>query len=936
MKKVIALALATNMAASIAATSPKDLLEKSVNGMVGYSDQVVMMVGEEIKYQTGISEFDHMIDDFQDSEILNDSHYRASQRLSKFETSFNRVQNAYSNLETTHAGLTFTKYMVKGLVMGGSAAVGTAIAPGVGTAIGISIAETIADGAIEGTWSYLGGEAQKNTSAAMARFLKEELGEEKEYLLRNLTPENAKEVMETFAIQEQLEKKMLCKECSPEQNRLMTNMALSNLSNIVKGNTGAINQLKGDLDLTNEQVQVNVSKIANLADDLNDFKRITNDSISNLQQGQKQINEKLQTLQGKVDQNSSKIAQNANDIKQNAKDIKFMKDFMYGQMSPKQKLKAINSGVYGENFKKEKIELIKLQAGFQENVGNLVNGGNQIATIASNLGVKLPKEFNEALSFGNKAYSSINGAMTAILNGQYLGAVAALTNLFGKKRDVGAERHAQVMKALGVINKKLDVVLANQEEMLKNQKQIMENQRSIYAKLIDIEQLVIKSSQLLFDRIELTREDIAQNRKALLGLIKKSYNNCNIFVHKTKKIMNLTDLPLTAYQKRNAYFRTTSDKEVYKNCINMLSQMSEVRDSDSFSAQFHLGMQTADGAISYAENIKEHYDVLYNFYSKLIQDKKRAYINGLIPAQNVLALKDLVKQIQNESDINRAFNAEEWQNYHGSMLNVEALIKEPLFFESVMKAANLINDFYFYLDIVDDGKMMPLEDIINGYALGKASNGYSILKDVKTHLNIALLQTSLMSGQLMIPEIYKKLEDASLIVDLNNVLKKSPTIEQNFLTYLIFNKQKEFADSFRKTGLSWNKSCNKVNSLHKRSGKGFFNRGHYSIALEMKNVHQLKKVLGVTEKTIYQVECKEKCKLVIGEARYDLPAMQDLNGGEFIIHPLAKKLAALKSLTSENMGSYTIHRDMNEQNELDAKNYRLLLIKSARALPKNK
>ena len=638
--------------------------------MPGYSDQVILLVGEEIKFQTNPDKFQPMIKKYQKSEVF-DNH----QRVNRYETTLIRINQSYQNLESTRLGLSIAEGITKGLVVAGSAVIGTVGGgPGLGTAIGLSVGQTVAESAVESAANYLGMETEKYVSAVVARVIKNEIGKDKEYILEGMTPENAKEVIESFKIQEKIESKLICADCSREQNATMNSMAIKNLSNIVRGNKGAIQQFKKDLRLTDEEVENNRKIIYQISDEIEELRKQTNNSISYLQNEQVKINQQLNNL-------SEKVSKNSKDINQNNKDIRFMKDFLYGKMTPAQKVRAINAGVYGQNFKKEKFELIKMQAKFQNHVGNFVNGANQVSAIASNLGIKMSSDFNKAVNFGNKAYSSINGAMTSLTSGNYLGAVVSLTGIFGKCVNPVNERHKQVMKALGFINQKLDQVLGNQEIMINQLNQIQQKQNVILKQLISIERTVIKIAKELYDQLELTRKDVAQNRRALLEIVKGSYNNCRTFVYKTNKILSLKNLRLSPYQKRRAYFRTTADKEIFRRCSEILTQLNQIRDRGTPSTQFQLAMQDHPGAISFIRYIQDHYNNFYKLHQIVNKNKLASYINGLTPVKNVFALKALHQKLK-VSDLSRALKQDEWLNYYGNQINIENLLKD-LFYSTL-------------------------------------------------------------------------------------------------------------------------------------------------------------------------------------------------------------------------------------------------------------
>ena len=158
-------------------------------------------------------------------------------------------------------------------------------------------------------------------------------------------------------------------------------------------------------------------------------------------------------------------------------------DFMFSGLPPDEKARALRSGLIDDRIRcpqdkpdcnpaKVKAALVKGyegQARIMKNVayaGQILQGINDIGTIAGNLGLDLGEDGNTALRIASGATNMYIGLMT----NNPLGAIASITGMFGKRPDPDAERFRIMMGVLqeqfGIINKKLDAVLNNQQTIL--------------------------------------------------------------------------------------------------------------------------------------------------------------------------------------------------------------------------------------------------------------------------------------------------------------------------------------------------------------------------------------------------------------------------------------------------------------------------------------
>lgn len=177
------------------------------------------------------------------------------------------------------------------------------------------------------------------------------------------------------------------------------------------------------------------------------------------------------------------------------------------------------------------------------------------------------------------------------------------------------------------------------------------------------------------------------------------------------------------------------------------------------------------------------------------------------------------------------------------------------------------------------------------------------------------IQVSLLNGQLLIPMLYDQIGEDNVNKTLGELNETSEIFERNFLRYFILNKARE---NFYTYGSGANYGLS------------------YRDALALKDEYKLKKILRVNESKGYDVSCIDnKCFITFNELeRIELPSYESLNRGSMIQHPSTQELVNAKFTTLSNMRGYTFAQELEKENKLDARAYRLLLLYSARELPR--
>jgi hypothetical protein len=270
--------------------------------------------------------------------------------------------------------------------------------------------------------------------------------------------------------------------------------------------------------------------------------------------------EKLDRLDKSVLNLNSKMAEVNQTLSSHGKQLTFLSDIAFSQMGPGQKAKALKTGIFADRFsckkgmeEKECKNQETLKTGLisqfeaEENVmrnvkdfSSFTRDISSISNIANNLGIDAPM-LNEAV----KVSSAASQAFNAYISGNPLGAISAVSSLFGgSKPDPAARRHKQMMnylsKQFAAIHKQFDSVHKQFEEVQKqfqavhqqfdvvNSKlnYIIKNQGKI---LKGLEQLSIQSAEqyrALDERLDNAQFDIKLTLEIVKKLLRDKWQSC--------------------------------------------------------------------------------------------------------------------------------------------------------------------------------------------------------------------------------------------------------------------------------------------------------------------------------------------------------------------------------------------------------------------------
>lgn len=218
-------------------------------------------------------------------------------------------------------------------------------------------------------------------------------------------------------------------------------------------------------------------------------------------------------------------------------------DFMMSRMTPAERLNALESGLMDARIvcpserpncdraqlRRDLIGRYRRQAELQEtfdDFSEVLNTANAITTIFTNIGVPLPREVGEALRIGNAAFS----AATSFASGNVLGGMVALSGLFGGGSDPAAERHAQLMRYLGVRFDHIDEQLAG----------LREGQQRIAEGLVTVSGQIDRMHRDLSSRLNVLNGRLFQLSQDLRTVLWDDWSACNA-VYTFAQSPNTTD-----------------------------------------------------------------------------------------------------------------------------------------------------------------------------------------------------------------------------------------------------------------------------------------------------------------------------------------------------------------------------------------------------------
>ncbi|MDD5266892.1 MAG: hypothetical protein PHO08_07160 [Methylococcales bacterium] len=227
-----------------------------------------------------------------------------------------------------------------------------------------------------------------------------------------------------------------------------------------------------------------------------------------------ELKEKSDKLQADIDNVSNDLDSLKNDQSVTAYQVGLVQDMLFDQQPPKIKLAMLDADAKPGLSVQQRTELkayfeveIKKQE-IMTTANEVVSVVSDVNTIMTHLGIK-DQRVSDAVRYGSAAVNALGQAFT----GNYFGAIATVSGLFGPTQEDSAQRQFQaVFSQLREIQKSLDQIIDLQKETLTKIE-------ALSKQLADVE----KRIQERFDNIDFELKTISSASRYLIW---KDYDSC--------------------------------------------------------------------------------------------------------------------------------------------------------------------------------------------------------------------------------------------------------------------------------------------------------------------------------------------------------------------------------------------------------------------------
>jgi hypothetical protein len=530
--------------------------------------------------------------------------------------------------------------------------------------------------------------------------------------------------------------------------------------------------------LKEEEITKNINNINGIIKTNEEFKNRQTAFAEKMVKHQEEINKRLSTIEGRVRSNTqaikglaNKTAQQAEVTAENRADLEFLTSAMYQKLPTKEKLDWMKSGFYKlppgvketEIARQERVAVVEAQLRFADDVKEHLQEASQVLTFAKNLGVdpKIIEVGQEVVSKGSAAAD----VFKAVTSGNWLGAIGALGGLiFGGGPDVGELRHREVMKKLGLIDEKLDEVLANQ-------KAIFESIQALDAKVDHLTEIVVRQHLEVMEKLYEINYNVLYNRKILIELLERETNVCRAFVSGMAGEKT--------YAAKEDFFKAnpTLFNDSYKAMLTV-TEFPKDPDADFPRISHYFLLESNQGQ---SHDVSKYLDgsvrpMIKLFNERYPQDetRKKAIATLLVPA---LTVKELDKAVDglDQIAVPTSFPLSQFEG----ILNHTA----------IRNHTELVIGMHPYFALVDNGKanqaLLSEKQLREPKSFGNIVANNKKARKLLHHslqlTNLAIAQQALISGHVLVPHAADNVQTAPVLA----LLKKNEVFARNTVMYLV-------------------------------------------------------------------------------------------------------------------------------------------------------
>jgi len=533
-------------------------------------------------------------------------------------------------------------------------------------------------------------------------------------------------------------------------------------------------------DVGNQKIEIGevTKKINGLSQFTYEFAKESNKRFDNLVNAQNELNTKVNSFY--------------QEYQKDKKALDFMQDFMYSKMNTKEKISALESGLF-PGLNNEERNKLKAQLSIVEKREEVINTAQEFFNsasislkIANDLGLgnsPLVQDLSTAINYGQAAF----GAVTSFMSGNYLQAISTITGLFGGgKPDIAEQRHKQIMERFDRIDKKLEQIDKKLDILIEGQKTIIENQQKTFDFLIQIADNINIQHNEIMNEFKTVENAIYINRELIMQDWENKCQSCLEIIQKRLKLnidndllppydllkkeyTNIQSVILPECEKYTGTYRFTIGSAKKVNPYFYLSStINGIKDANKIDEMINLNSQSFNLLFSSLE------------FNKSDNEKQKLLTSLFYPSTNI-------------GELDNKFNSQYLQinddNYKTDFTFFSKLLS-PL---AISRHGYVIRNIGFLVGLTDGKGNLINWDMFSNKDL--TLRDYQLYTNEAVQLNnISIAQQTLLSGDILLPILYNNLEvnkNDTLLASLSkDLLAKNATLATNFVNYYFFKRTK--------------------------------------------------------------------------------------------------------------------------------------------------
>jgi hypothetical protein len=580
------------------------------------------------------------------------------------------------------------------------------------------------------------------------------------------------------------------------------------LANQAKVTQVIVQQIFRDLA---EQSQTQEELQSRFADFDRAFEKYRSTSSTNLQD----LGTQVTKLRGLLSEFSEEIIREQKEIEESQNitnshllnlegDADFIKEVLFGKLTPSQQLEAIKSGHFPDkNTPKNllKLELTSKLENFGKKTSEYVNNAQQLVLLAENLGVSAGT-LKEVSAVANAFEVFSQASLSIVAAGgptSPMGYVAAANIVFAAFSHHGSESaNEQMMKAIEAVQhevraakreiiqevkdfrqdmaERLNTLLAGQQEI---KSQLVDLERGQYDILSAVAQLdervekITKSNSeffvVLLDKLESVKDSLFVITELVRSLNLRELEGLSSFSYQLKKYRALGTY-LGTYKDKLDFFKDgvpTDWKEGFIGITNVLAPHSPREINAVFSQAATVTFDAFDQRAS-DDFVKKVAFPIFQFIKERISESdiaRKRFHNLLKPSLTITELETFFG-VFDFADVDSAPSIENW----GRLIN-------PYLSKKIAMELLDFVPFYELIENIDadELKLLPLDSL--GKPRRSTARGHSVLTKMKYILDVAISQQAALVGDAILPELEYVFLSGKAIGELSLIMSEIAQLE---------------------------------------------------------------------------------------------------------------------------------------------------------------